>query len=240
MEGFFQWGLREDLKIFAFARGKMSKQGEEQQLAFLDPKRIISVIDRLKENEDPEKIATVQIQVNLKGYDPRKDNKLSKDMAFPYKVRRLDKIIVIADEAHIKACVDADLPHVSIEEISGDNKKAKRDAVLKGNKYFILCSGYNKVFQLKNILRCGKTPYILKNDDDIKAVFEAAKKSYKLRIKDFAVTSFPVGHTGMESDHIYENIKTGMGLLISYLKKGTQNLKGVMIKTNQKSPVTLY
>ncbi|AFN82993.1 60S ribosomal protein L10A [Encephalitozoon romaleae SJ-2008] len=218
----------------------MNNQSEEQQLAFLDPKRITSIIDRLKENEDPEKTATIQIQVNLKGYDPRKDNKLSKDMSFPYKVRRLDKIIVIADEAHIKACVDAGLPHVSIEEIAGDDKKAKRDAVLKENKYFILCSGYNKVFQLKNILRFGKTPYILKDDDDIKAVFEAAKRSYKLRIKDFAVTSFPVGHTGMDSDHIYENIKTGMGLLISYLKKGTQNLKGVMIKTNQQSPVTLY
>ncbi|ADM11510.1 ribosomal protein L1 domain-containing protein [Encephalitozoon intestinalis ATCC 50506] len=217
----------------------MSKQGEEQ-LAFLEAKRIISVINRLKENEDAEKTATIQIQVNLKGYDARKDNKLSKDMAFPYKVRRLDKTIVIADEAHVQTCVDAEVPYVSIEEISGDNKKAKRDEVLKRNKYFILCPGYNKVFQLKNILRCGKTPYILKNDDDIKTVFETAKRSYKLRIKDFAVTSFPVGHTGMETDHIYENIKTGMGLLISYLKKGSQSLKGVMIKTNQTSPITLY
>lgn len=217
----------------------MNKQGEEQ-LMFLEPGRIMGVIERLKEREDPKKIATIQIQVNLKGYDSRKDNKMSKDMSFPYKVRRLDKIIVVADEARAKTCMDANLPYVSIEEISGDDKKAKREMVLKKNKYLILCPGYNKVYQLKNILRSGKTPYILKNDDNLEAVFEAARKSYKLRIKDFAVTSFPVGHTGMESEHIYENIKAGVGLLVSYLKKGSQNLKGVIIKTNQTSPVTLY
>ncbi|CAD26579.1 60S RIBOSOMAL PROTEIN L10A (L1 in yeast) [Encephalitozoon cuniculi GB-M1] len=219
----------------------MSKQAEEEQLAFLDSGRIIGIINQLKESEDPEKIVTIQIQVNLKGFDPRKDNKVSKDMVLPYRVRSLDKTIVIADEAHVKVCIDANLPYVPIDEISGDDKKDIRESVLKKNKFFILCPGYNKIYQLKNILRCGKTPHILRNGDDINAVFETGKKSCKLRIQDdFSVTSFTVGHTGMDSEHIYENIKVGMGLLVSYLKNGSQNLKGVMIKTDQSPPVTLY
>ncbi|KAM0672433.1 putative ribosomal protein L1 [Ordospora colligata] len=213
---------------------------QDDQLAFLEAKRITGVIERLKAGCKPEKVDTIQIQVNLKGYDAKKDNKVSKDMVFPYKVRRADKVIVIADEARMKECTEKDIPCVSIEEISADSKKSIRERLFKTNKYFILCPGYQKVYQLKNILRHGKTPYIMKNDDDVSKVFEQAKKSYKLRIKDFAVTSFPVGHTGMDPEHIYENIRCGMGLLISYLKKGQQSLNGVMIKTNQASPITLY
>ncbi|KAH9412296.1 putative ribosomal protein L1 [Ordospora pajunii] len=212
---------------------------QDDQLAFLEVKRIVGVIERLKTG-CKEKVDTIQIQVNLKGYDAKKDNKVSKDMAFPYKVRRADKVVVIADEAHMKECTEKGIPCVLIDEISADNKKSVRERLFKTNKYFILCPGYQKVYQLKNILRCGKTPYIMKNDDDVSKVFEQAKKSYKLRIKDFAVTSFPVGHTGMDSEHVYENIKCGMGLLLSYLKKGLQSLDGVLIKTNQASPITLY
>lgn len=218
----------------------MSEKQMEEQIMFLDRERVVPIIERIKKGEDPEKTATVQIQINLKGYDPKKDNKISKDIVLPYKVRRADKIIVIADEQRAQTCRDAGIPFATVEELSGEDKKSKRDMLFKENKYFILCPGYNKVYQLKNILRRGKTPYILKNEDKLEDVFETARRSYKLRVKDFAVTSFPVGHTGMDADEVYENIKSGMNMLVGYLKKGVQNLKGVMIKTNQTKPVVLY
>lgn len=227
------------LKFFLQGRVTMNSKNEEQ-LVFLERERVVPIIERMKQNENVKKVATVQVQVNLKGFDARKDNKISKDMVLPYKVRRADKVIVIADEARAQTCREAGIPCASIEELCGDDKKPKRNSIFKENKYFILYPGYNKVYQLKNILRQGKTPYLVKSDDRIEDVYEVARRSYKLRIKDFAVTSFPVGHTGMESEEIYENIRTGVNLLISYLKKGLQNLKGVIVKTNQTKPIVLY
>lgn len=218
-----------------------NKEGGEQ-LLFLDRHRIISAIEKIKHSMDTERSATIQIQLNLKGYDPRKDNKISKDMIFPYKVRNDDKIVVIADEARSRICQDANIPYALIEDLVGEEKTKNRirNDIFKRNKYFIMCPGYNKVYQLKNILRAGKTPYIVKSDDDIRDVFEAARKSYKFRIKDFAATSFPVGHTGMDPEQVYENVKTGMTLVISYLKKGLQSLNGVFIKATLTKPIVIY
>ena len=122
---------------------------------------------------------------------------------------------MIADEASAQVCMDACIPCASIEELSEDDKKVKvsLSSRIKSMSFSVL-----------DTIRSTSS-----------RIFLEGESSYKLRIKDFAITPFPAWHTGMDSEQVYENARAGMNLVVYYLKKGLQNLKGVVIKTNQKS-----
>ncbi|EOB13884.1 60S ribosomal protein L10A [Nosema bombycis CQ1] len=69
----------------------MAKVMDSDELVFLDKTKIDSVLNDIKvENEDF--TDTIQVQVNLKGLDPKRDNKITKDVTMPHKVRYMDKI----------------------------------------------------------------------------------------------------------------------------------------------------
>ncbi|EQB62216.1 60s ribosomal protein l10a [Vairimorpha apis BRL 01] len=167
----------------------MAKNDEQNELLFLEKTRIERFLDEIK-NENAEFTDTIQVQVNLKGLDPRRDNKITKDISMPHKARNLAKTIVLADK---------------------DTAKVS-----------------------------GKIPYVLKDDDKVENIFQNALKTYRLRVKDMSVTSFPIGDTKMNNEELYENLKHGMSVVTAALKKGEENIKNVFLKGAQKAPKQVY
>lgn len=217
----------------------MSKINEKDEFLFLDKTRVESVLDEIK-SENDEFTDTIQVQVNLKGLDPKRDNKITKDVTMPHKVRYMDKIIVIADKETAERCEKNNIPFYTIDDLMQDKMIKERKNIFKINKHFILSKGYNKVYQLKNFLRAGKIPYQLKPDDKVEDVYKNATYMYKLRVKDMSVTSFPIGHTKMDNNALYENLKHVFGVVVAALKKGEDNIKNVFLKGAQKTPKKIY
>jgi large subunit ribosomal protein L10Ae len=228
-----------ELKNFSHPRGKMDVQ-ENAELSIISTTKLASSVEKIKAGLTQEQLSTVQIQVNLKGYDSKKDNKLSKDIIFPHRIRRTDKTVVIVDKENIEQCRELGVRYGLIDELMREDKKEEREKLFEDMCYFILYPGYNKVYQLKNILRVGKIPYLMKHTDDLAAVYDTGNRTFKLRIVDMAITSFVAGHTQMPTDDIVDNVKAGLNLLLSYLKKGDQNVKKVFIKADRAKPIAIY
>ncbi|EEQ82932.1 hypothetical protein NCER_100300 [Vairimorpha ceranae BRL01] len=212
---------------------------EKNQLLFVDRTKIDKLLEDIKE-ENKEYTDTIQVQVSLRGLDPRRDNKITKDITMPYKSRYLSKTIVLADKDTGAICEEKGIPFVLIDDLMQDKMITEKKKIFKSNKYFILCKGSNKVFQTKIFLRAGKIPYMLKDDDKVDVVYNNALKMYRMRVKDMSVTSFPVGHTKMDNNEIFENIKHGLTIMTAALKKGEENIKNVFLKGAQRAPKKLY
>lgn len=217
----------------------MAKNDEQNELLFLEKTRIERFLDEIK-NENVDYTDTIQVQVNLKGLDPRRDNKITKDISMPHKARNLAKTIVLADKDTAQICQEKSIPYFLIDDLMQDKMMNEKKKIFKQNKYFILCKGSNKIFQTKVFLRAGKIPYVLKDDDKVENVFQNALKTYRLRVKDMAVTSFPIGDTKMSNEELYENLKHGMSVVTAALKKGEENIKNVFLKGAQKAPKQVY
>lgn len=212
---------------------------EKNQLLFVDRTKIDKLLEDIKE-ENKEYTDTIQVQVSLRGLDPRRDNKITKDITMPYKSRYLSKTIVLADKDTGAICEEKGIPFVLIDDLMQNKMITEKKKIFKSNKYFILCKGSNKVFQTKIFLRAGKIPYMLKDDDKVDVVYNNALKMYRMRVKDMSVTSFPVGHTKMDNNEIFENIKHGLTIMTAALKKGEENIKNVFLKGAQRAPKKLY
>ena len=217
----------------------MAKNDEQNELLFLEKTRIERFLNEIK-NENAEFTDTIQVQVNLKGLDPRRDNKITKDISMPHKARNLAKTIVLADKDTAKVCQEKNIPYYLIDDLMQDKMMNEKKKIFKQNKYFILCKGSNKIFQTKVFLRAGKIPYVLKDDDKVENIFQNALKTYRLRVKDMSVTSFPIGDTKMNNEDLYENLKHGMSVVTAALKKGEENIKNVFLKGAQKAPKQVY
>lgn len=217
----------------------MAKVEEQNQLLFIEKTKIDRLLEEIKE-ENKDYTDTIQIQVSLKGLDPRRDNKITKDITMPYKSRYMGKTIVLADKDTGAICEEKGIPFVLIDDLMQDKMINEKKKIFKNNKYFILCKGSNKVFQTKIFLRAGKIPYMLKDDDKVDNVYNNALKMYRLRVKDMSVTSFPIGHTKMDNNELFENIKHGMTVVAAALKKGEENIKNVYLKGAQKAPKKIY
>jgi large subunit ribosomal protein L10Ae len=213
---------------------------QDAELSIVSNAKLASSIEKVKEDASQRYRSTVQVLINLRGYDPKKDNKLSKDFVFPHRIRKTDKTIIVVDRENLEMCKEKGMNYGYIDELMREDKREERERLFSEMYYFILYPGYNKVYQLKNILKEGKIPYLMKPTDSLEDVYEMGNRTFKVRIVDMFVTSFVAGHTDMDTDDIAENIRTGLNLLVSHLKQKEQSIKGIIIKPARGKPVTIY
>lgn len=205
----------------------------------LDPV-VESILADAQANDN--KIESIQIQIATKGYENRKDPKMTKEIKFPYHMRLKPGTCAIGD-ANAKEIADAhNIPFALITEYEGTTPDMvkKREKFMKGFSYFILCPGYNKAFNLKEILMKKKTHFMCNDNQKLPEVFDACRFTYKLKIKDWYSVSFPVGHTGQTKEQIVDNLKYGIQFLADNLKKGPLNIKDCYIKRTTGQKIKLH
>ncbi|ORD94856.1 RL1 [Enterospora canceri] len=211
-------------------------------VSFLTEDVLKPAVEQIKATASEEKPESYQIQISTKGYENRKDPKMTKEIKFPFHMRLNPGSCAIGD-AKAKEIADANgIPCVLIQEYEGksEESKKKREKFLKNYTYFILCPGYNKAFSLKEILMKKKTHFMCNAVEQLPAVYEACRFTYKVKVKDWFSISFPVGHTQMPDTEVVENIKYGVQFLADNLKKGPMNIKDCYLKRTTGGKVKLY
>ncbi|KAL6120818.1 hypothetical protein NUSPORA_02382 [Nucleospora cyclopteri] len=203
-----------------------------KMVSFITDENLLPVVEQILASVEEGKEESIQVQIATKGYENRKDPKMTKEIKFPYQMRKNMDTCAIGDENAKRIAEEQNIPFANIAEFEGksDDKKKQREKFLKNYSYYICCPNYNKAFNLKEILMKKKTHFMCNSIEQLASVYDSCKYTYKLRIKDWHSISFPVGFTGLTKEQIVENIKYAIQFLADNLKKGPMNIKDCYIK----------
>jgi len=210
-----------------------------KKVQFIDedvvPQAVQSIIESCGEANE-----TVQIQLNIKGYENRKDPKMTKDINFPHIMRKDPSICIIGNQTAQQAAEELGVPFALVSNYEAKTLVRERDDLIAKYKYFILCPDYQKAFNLRDILKKKKSHFMCQDISKLKEFYDNCLKTYRLKVKDWYSLSFPVGHCQMKPEEIVENIKYGVQFLADNLKKGPQSIKECFLKRTQGPNVKIY
>jgi len=187
-----------------------------------------------------DKNETFQVQLNLKGYENRKDPKMTKDIVFPHVMRRDPYVLVIGNESVRPVAEGLNVPFALSADFEGPTKEKARSDLIKKFKYLILCQDYQKAFNLRDILKKKKTHFMCPVASNLPEVYGNVLVTYRLKIRDWNTISFPIGHCQMDVDTIYENAHHGITFVADQLKKGAQNIKNCFFKRTTGEVIKIY
>lgn len=210
-----------------------------KKVFFLENERLAPIVQDIVASCQ-ESNETIQLQLNIKGYENRKDPKMTKDIVFPYVMRRSPSVCIIGNESVKGIAEKMNVPFLLTTDYEGKAKEQAREKIIVMYKYFILCQDYQKAFNLREILKKKRSHFMCPDASKLPEVYENLLVTYRLKVRDWFAISFPVGHCQMPVDHIVENIKHGVQFVADNLKKGPQNLKDCYLKRTTGANVKVY
>lgn len=218
----------------------LNKNDEKmKKVFFLEDERLMPVVNEIVTSR-AEGNETIQLQLNVKGYDNRKDPKMTKDIVFPYLMRRDPSCCIIGNETIAPIAAELNVPFVLAANYEGKTREAAREKLIGKYKYFVLCADYQKAFNLREILKKKKSHFMCPVADKLPELYNNLLNTYRLKVRDWFSLSFPVGHCEMSPEHIVENIKYGVQFVADNLKKGPQSLKDCYLKRTTGKNVKIY
>lgn len=218
---------------------KVNLEDKMKKVAFVEEPIVAETVKQIIES-CKDKNETLQVQINIKGYENRKDPKMTKDIMFPHIMRRDPNICIIGNSSAMPIAAQMNVPFALVSKYEGKALAKERDELISSHKYFILCPEYNQAFNLRDILKKKKTHFMCQDISKLEELYASCLKTYRLKVKDWFSLSFPVGHCQMTEEQILENIKFGVQFLADNLKKGPQNIKDCFIKRTTGENVKLY
>ncbi len=194
-------------------------------------------LEEIRKQEKRKFEQSVDLIVNLKGIDIKKDN-ITTIVSLPHKIK--DK----------KVCAFLTKKHGAVTTITEpefakykDKKELKN--LVKDYDFFIasapLMPKVATVFG-KVLGPAGKMPspqlgvLMQENDEAIKVLLEKISKSIKVRAKEPSI-KLTVGKESMDDGQIAQNIEAIYNGIINALPNKKENLKNVMIKTTMGKPL---
>lgn len=182
---------------------------------------------------------SIDLVVNLKGIDVKKDN-ISAVIAIPNKIRDKNVCAFFTSKSDVVKTV------TQPDFVKYKDKKMMK-AIVKEYDFFIavapLMPSVATTFG-KILGPTGKMPTpqlgILPKEDPamIKAVIEKINKSIKVRVKEASV-KVCVGTEDMKDDQIAENIQSFYTGLVNALPTKQENVKNVLVKLTMSRPIKL-
>ncbi|KAM0681323.1 60S ribosomal protein L10A [Glugoides intestinalis] len=210
-----------------------------RKVRFTEESNVPEVVNQIIET-CTDKNETIQLQINIKGYENRKDPKMTKDIVFPNIMRRDPSICVIGNAAAQEVAEKHKIPFALVSNFEAKALVRERDDLISKYKYFILCQDYQKAFNLRDILKKKRSHFMCQDVSKLNEIYETCLKTYRLKIRDWFALSFPVGHCQMPAEQIVENIKYGVQFLSDNLKKGPQNIKDCFLKRTTGANIKIY
>lgn len=202
---------------------------------------ILSMLKNRKERKFKE---SIDLQVNLKNYDPQKDKRFSGSLVLPNVCRPRMRVGVIADLTLEDACKKISIATQNMDDLKKLNKNKK--LVKK------MCNGYDSFIASDSIIkqiprvvgptitRIGKFPTAITPGESVADKIKETRSTVKFQLKKVLCLGTCVGHAEMTEEEIRQNVNMAVNFLVSLLKKNWQNLKSVYIKTSMGKPQRIY
>jgi len=216
----------------------MSKVSTDQMRKAVD-----TVIEGSKEKKR-EFVETIELQIGLKNYDPQKDKRFAGNIKLPHIPRPKMRVCVLGDAFHCEKAAALGLEFKNAEGLKNFNKNKK---LIKkfAKKYHAFVASESLIKQIPRLLgpglnKAGKFPTLVLQSEDLSTKVDDIKATIKFQLKKVLCLNVAVGHCGMETQEVVDNLKLAINFLVSLLKKNWQNVKVLYIKSTMGKPTRLY
>lgn len=199
---------------------------------------IKQALEELRKNSKERKFnQTVDLIVNLKGIDIRKDN-INAVISIPHKVK--DKKV-----CGFLTSKNPNITTITKPEFDKYKDKAKLRALVKEFDFFIahaslmpsVASAFGKALGPAGKMPSPQLGIIMKEDaETIKDLMGKISKSIKIRAKEASI-KVPVGKQNMKDEEIIANIKAVYKGIESALPTKRENVKKVLVKLTMSKPL---
>jgi large subunit ribosomal protein L10Ae len=187
---------------------------------------------------------SIDLQVNLKNYDPQKDKRFAGTLRLPNLCRPNMRIGIICDLQHEEQAKKQNLTTLNMEDLKKLNKNKK--LVKK------LCTGYDAFLASESIIktiprvvgphlnRLNKFPTSVALGDNLSEKAQDLQATIKFQLKKVLCLGCCIGHVNMKEDEIRQNTVLAINYFVSLLKKNWQNMKSAYLKSTMGKPQRLY
>lgn len=204
----------------------------------------VSEILKMSQKKKKNFLETVEIQIGLKNYDPKKDKRFSGSLNLPHMPKLDKKIAILGDAVHLNEAKRLEIDSYGVEELKKFNKQKK---VIKkfSRKYDFFLASDSIIRSIPRILgpglnKAGKFPSLLTHSENMSEKISMVKSTLKFELKKVLCLGALIGNVGMSEDMLIQNISLAINFLVSLLKKNWQNVKSVHIKSTMGKPVRIY
>jgi len=187
---------------------------------------------------------TIDLQVTLKQYDPRKDKRFAGSFRLPEIPRPNMKVCILGDDIHCEQAKELGYPFMSTDDLKKLNKNKKLVKNLAA-RYDAFVASQALIKQIPRLLgpglnRAGKFPTVCGANESLQEKVDEVKGQVKFQMKKVLCLNVAVGHVGLDKAQNETNIKISLNFLASLLKKNWQNIKVVYIKSTMGPPFQIY
>jgi len=187
---------------------------------------------------------SVDLQVNLKNYDPQKDKRFSGSIKLPNVCRPRMTVCLLCDLVHEDVAKKAGVPTMNQDDLKKLNKNKKLVKKMCNQYDAFLCSEsiIKNVPRLvgPHMNRAGKFPTVCGMGEALGDKIGELQSTVKFQLKKVLCLGTCVGHAEMTEEQVRQNTVLALNFLVSLLKKNWQNLKSAYIKTTMGKPVRIY
>ena len=218
-------------------------QALDNILAFSEGKEIV-VNGETKKGKKRNFVETIEMQITLKMYDPRKDKRFAGSFKLPEIPRPNMKVCVLGEDVHCEQAKELGYPAMSVDDLKKLNKNKKLVKKLAA-RYDAFVASQGLIKQIPRLLgpglnRAGKFPTVIGASESLEQKVNEVKAQVKFQMKKVLCLSVAVGNVAMEKEKNEANIRISLNFLASLLKKNWQNIKVVYIKSTMSPSQIIY
>jgi len=187
---------------------------------------------------------TIELQIGLKNYDPKKDKRFSGTVKLPFCPRPNLKICILGDELHCDEAATLGIDAMAVDDLK-KLKKNKKLVKKLAKKYAAFIASDTLIKQIPRLLgpglnKAGKFPSLASHSEPLANAVHEVRSSVKFQLKKVICLGVAIGNVTMTPEELEVNIKMSINFLISLLKKQYQNVKMLSVKTTMGKPQRLY
>jgi large subunit ribosomal protein L1 len=197
---------------------------------------------------------TIDLIINIKDInlnDPK--NRIDKELILPNELTKEQKpniCVVASDEILLqakKAGVDT-LDKGALETLNREEKKDKKNFVKKYDFFVVEDKMMRDVarFLARFLGPAGKMPKpfpsgygIISSVDDLNNAIDRYKKIIRIQMKKTPVVQTKIGKKSMDSEKIFQNMKTIVDYIVDLMPHKTNNIRSMFIKTTMGKSVKI-
>jgi large subunit ribosomal protein L10Ae len=187
---------------------------------------------------------SIELQIGLKDYDPKKDKRFSGTMRLAHLCKTQIKTCVIGDVQHMEEAKALGVDCIDLDGLKKFNKEKK--AIKKwAKKYQLLLATDTLSRKIPRVLgptltKIGMYPQVITHAQPLSDKLDEIKSSVKFQLKKVLCLAVVCGNEKLTPGQIEENLISAINFLVSLLKKGWNNIKSLTIKTTMGKPYKLY
>lgn len=194
-------------------------------------------IEELKKGKERKFDETVDLLVNLKGVDPKRDN-VNIVVTIPHKIKDKKVAGFLSEKSKL-------VKTITEPEFKKYSEKKEMRKLVKEFDYFIaipklmpkVATAFGKVLGPAGKMPSPQLGLVMQeNDANIQATLDKIATSLKIRMKEASIKA-GVGKISMSAEHLSQNVQTVYTAIENALPKKKESVKTVMIKTTMGKPI---